>query len=161
MPNRDIGGRFLSVPLGMRFWDKVQKTDGCWLWTGSVERNGYARMEVRLDERELVHRIAWALIHGPIPDNMCVLHRCDVRHCVNPAHLFLGTKGENNTDRRDKGRNDDRRVPKNPLAKLTDEQVIEIRNATLGSRALAKLYPVSARTIRKLRSGFGWKHLNG
>lgn len=134
---------------------------GCWLWTGVVERNGYARMEVRRDERELVHRIAWALIHGPIPESMCVLHRCDVRHCVNPSHLFLGTKAENNTDRKNKGRNADFRGEKASMSKLTESQARDIIASPLSANELAKLFPVSASAIRRIKSGKRWGHLNG
>lgn len=50
------------------------------------------------------HRLAWIKVHGPIPEDMCVLHRCDVRNCVNVEHLFLGSLDDNNKDKAQKGR---------------------------------------------------------
>jgi hypothetical protein len=86
-----------------RFWSRVDKTDGCWLWTGWTSRFGYGR--IKRDNREcLTHRVSWELTNGPIPDGMCVLHRCDVPACVRPDHLFLGTKTDNAADRTAKGR---------------------------------------------------------
>lgn len=75
---------------------------GCLLWRGSVSKGyGVARLEGRYDA---AHRVAYAVLVGPVPDDMCVLHRCDVPLCVNPDHLWLGTKADNNRDCRDKER---------------------------------------------------------
>jgi len=88
-----------------RFWAKVAKSDGCWLWTGARASNGYGSF--RFADRPCAtaaHRAAWELACGPIPHGMHVLHRCDNPPCVNPAHLFLGTHLENVRDREAKGR---------------------------------------------------------
>ena len=82
---------------------KGEKTDGCWLWTGATASYGYGKM--MLDgETVRAHRAAYLLLVGPIPDGLYVLHRCDVRRCVNPAHLFLGTPSDNTKDMLAKGR---------------------------------------------------------
>lgn len=70
---------------------------GCILWTGSRNTGGYGQVRWRGDVW-LVHRAAWMAEHGPIPANLCVLHRCDVRPCLNPDHLFLGTQKDNMAD---------------------------------------------------------------
>lgn len=96
------------MPLAERFWPKVHKRDGCWLWTASTDSNGYGQSFIgRLDGRvrlEHAHRVAWRLTFGDIPDGLNVLHRCDVPRCVNPAHLFLGTDRDNIQDAIGKGR---------------------------------------------------------
>ena len=90
----------------IRYWKRVQKSDGCWLWDGKsdnsrgifwIDRNG-------VQKPEKVHRIAYELTHGPIPSGLCVCHHCDTPPCCNPAHLFLGTIADNNADMRRKNR---------------------------------------------------------
>lgn len=78
-------------------------TTGCWLWIGSLTTTGYGAWRY-LDQQFIASRVSYEWHVGSIPDGMCVLHRCDVRACVNPAHLFLGTKRDNNRDRYAKGR---------------------------------------------------------
>ena len=85
------------------FWRRVQKTEGCWLWTGTIVR-GYGHVSIN-DETVKAHRVAWELANGEfIPRGLRVLHECDVRHCVRPAHLFLGTSLDNTLDMVRKGR---------------------------------------------------------
>ena len=84
------------------FWPRVQKGDPrtCWLWTGSVGKNGYGTI---LFEREhdYAHRIAYRLVKGDIPEGQVIRHLCNVRLCCNPQHLTPGSYEENNGDQRD------------------------------------------------------------
>ena len=102
--------------LAVRFWPQVAKSEdpgGCWLWTGGQNSYGYGRITIKQPVRlELgTHRISWILHFGIIPDLYAhvnqptsVLHTCDVRNCVNPAHLWLGSAKENIRDMMKKGR---------------------------------------------------------
>lgn len=86
-----------------RFWSSIDKTDGCWLWRGYVNQRGYGLRANDGGERR-VHRYAWCLANGPVPVGKLVCHTCDVRNCVNPAHLFLGSAADNTRDMFRKGR---------------------------------------------------------
>lgn len=90
-----------------RFWDRVEKTASCWLWRGPCNRNGYAVWSYNENSKRipvLGHRLSWSLENTDIPKGMCICHKCDVKHCVNPNHLFLGTYKDNMQDAVHKGR---------------------------------------------------------
>lgn len=89
-----------------RFWPRVQKTDGCWLWTGPKNQFGYGHMNSGRYHGNVrsSHRVSWLIHFGPIPPGLFVLHRCDNPPCVRPDHLFLGTQSDNLADMRAKGR---------------------------------------------------------
>jgi hypothetical protein len=87
-----------------RFLSHVCKTDSCWIWTGAVGNNGYGGFGFRGSMNARSHRVSWILFRGEIPDKIKVLHKCDVRRCVNPDHLFLGSTADNAADMVRKGR---------------------------------------------------------
>lgn len=98
----------MKKTLEQRFWAKVDKTDDCWLWSGS--KSGlYGHGEIgrgrRTEGKVKTHRLSWELHNGSIPKGMHVLHKCDNGLCVNPDHLFLGTQKDNMVDMAKKGRN--------------------------------------------------------
>lgn len=136
------------------FWSRVEKTDGCWLWRGKVY-GGYGRDYSPWGRQRgsLAHRIAWELSHGEIPNGLCICHHCDVRNCVNPAHLFLGTVADNNRDRDAKGRQRTLRGSDNWNAKLTVEQVAAIRSDPRPARILAAEYGIQRQGITNVRRG--------
>jgi len=91
------------------FWEKVEKTDACWNWKAFIDYKGYGQFGFK-NKVVRSHRVAWELTFGPIPSGLHVLHRCDNRKCVNPAHLFLGTNKDNVNDRELKGRHHSKRI---------------------------------------------------
>lgn len=145
----------------LRFWSKVEKTGGCWLWRAGCNSWGYGQLNVKTEDgrrtMRAAHRVAWELKKGPIPAGACVLHRCDVRACVNPNHLFLGTRADNSADMAAKGRQS--RGSLRPKAKLSDERVREIRGDSRSSYELAKVCGVGRTTIQKARAGTTWRHV--
>lgn len=93
--------------LADRFFKHVNKTDSCWLWTASKNHKGYGQFGIgsrKNIKMVKAHRASWILHNGEIPEGLFVLHTCDIRHCVNPAHLFLGTNADNMCDMISKGR---------------------------------------------------------
>jgi hypothetical protein len=132
---------------------------GCWLWERSVSEAGYGTLTLKLISK-YAHRLAWEVFRGPIPDGLSVLHKCDVRSCVNPDHLFLGTDRDNSDDKIAKGR--DRHPGQlgeaNANAKLTKKAIGDIRSQPNENlRILAEKYGVSRQAIWKVRHGVGWK----
>ena len=136
---------------------QINEMSGCWEWDGARNRFGYAKTGAgggitRTNWfQRYAHREAWAYINGPVPDGLCVLHRCDNPPCVNPAHLFLGTMQDNSVDMCRKKRHGRK--------KLTEQDVASIRRSKYGCRILAKKYQVTSANIQAIRSGKTWKWL--
>lgn len=157
--------------LEERFWPKVSigQPSACWEWQGSHSLNGYGQIGVGGRSRKLLgaHRVSWELAYGPIPDKLCVCHHCDNRGCVNPTHLFLGTHSDNSKDAFAKGRMIIPKVKlfgeKNPRAKLTEKEVVQIRDEhASGEYSLAELgrrFGVGPSTIFKIVTRKRWKHI--
>lgn len=140
-----------------RFWSKVKKTRGCWWWTAFIPKKNYGRFWIN-GKNEGAHRIAWIIKNGSIPRGLHVLHRCDNRACVNPAHLFLGTNTDNMKDRNEKGRTT--HGEDHHSAKLTEEDVRQIRgHSFLSHKVLAARFGVSRRAIHYIINNKTWRHV--
>ena len=127
--------------IANRFWSKVDKSGDCWTWNGSKQGPGYGLFKLK-NRLHKAHRVALMLSGIEVPDHLCVLHSCDNPPCCNPAHLRLGTKGENNTERHAKGRTvlPVRCRGENSLnAKLTENQVREMRRMKAGGMSYAEV----------------------
>lgn len=169
VPQRYIAGHYKNggSPRNtiVNFWERVQVAgpDDCWLWTALCEPAGYGVIKWGGVTKK-THRLSWEIHFGEIPDRLFVCHRCDVRNCVNPHHLFLGTMADNIHDMYNKGRDNHPGMQgeAHPLAKLTEEQVKLIRQRVTkrGQRkAIAEEYGVSVRTIDSIITGKTWKHI--
>jgi len=142
-----------------RFWARVQMGLFCWDWLGALSQ-GYGHQEVA-GSRTKAHRLSWVIHFGPIPDGLCVLHRCDNPRCVNPAHLFLGTQADNIQDMmaKDRGRWPVRSGEDANNARLTAAQVRTIRERVAAGEtrgSLARELGVHKTTVAKIVSGKLW-----
>lgn len=144
-----------------RFWARVQKGEGCWLWQAATNNGGYGSFGRGQDRGGSVeaHRFSWELAHGAIPAGRYVLHHCDQRRCVNLGHLFLGTQSDNMADMLRKGRGGIGERAHH--ARLTWVQAREVRRRyALGGTTqyrLAAAYGVSPGAIGRLVRGETWK----
>jgi hypothetical protein len=151
------------IPFEERFWSKVDKTPGqgpkgtCWTWTAATDRYGYGLTSVNRHPT-VAHRVARELDQGPIPAGLCVLHKCDNPPCVNPKHLFIGTKKDNAQDAIAKGRWTQAHTKNRKL--LTESQVRDIRQkyatGVTTFAALGKHFGVSSSTINHIVHRRNW-----
>lgn len=156
---------------------KLNGENACWIWNGATDGSGYGQVK-NLGKILKAHRVSYELYIGPIPEGLCVLHNCpegDNPACVNPNHLWLGTKLDNTQDMIAKGRDNFKcgqgaTTPlvgeENPASKLTEEQVIEVLQAQVGRwckgeklRDMAIRLGVHVQTLDRIRMGLLWKHL--
>lgn len=154
---------------GMLPTERVQydTNGGCWLWEGAVATTGYGSTKVfHMGKWRTIyaHRAAYWSAHNFLPSDKHICHKCDVRLCVNPDHLWAGTHQDNMDDRTRKGRWwGENRVPARGQKvggnKLSPEQVKEIRAVSGTNTETAKQYGVSTSLIQAIRSGRIWKWL--
>lgn len=147
-----------------RFWKYVEKGNDCWNWMGASteKRKGVGKFYglIRIEGKNIrVHRFSYKLHIGEIPKGLFVCHTCDNTLCVNPLHLFLGSNQDNMNDMVKKMRQTF--GERNPMSKLTDEKVREIRrlkeNHSLSQ--IAKLFNIEVSTASQIINKHRWKHL--
>ncbi len=170
-----ISGRCIKrrqpCSLVVRLWSRVDMDagpDGCWLWRGSVNAGGYGQIRrepggnVVRGVKTTVHRVAWELTRGPIPDGMHVCHVCDNPRCVNPSHLWLGTHAENLRDMKVKGRA--ARGDRSGTARLDSRQVQLIKRLMFlgqcSAAEIATLLRMSPAAIDAIRNQKTWSHID-
>ena len=146
-----------------RFASKIDKENekGCWLWKGGKDKDGYGLFNGRVNGvlQARAHRYSYARHKGPISSLLFVCHTCDVRSCVNPDHLFLGTSAENTDDMMAKGRHRTPEGEKHYRAILTEEQAKIILADPRTHSRIAADYNVSRNTISSLKARHSWPHL--
>lgn len=144
------------------FWRWVRKDEsGCWVWTRSLDSMGYGRFWY--GSEYLAHRVSFLLTNGYIDPDLDILHSCDNPSCVNPDHLSLGTAKDNMRDMIKKGRRKPMLGMGHHQAKLTDQQVIHIRQlyavGNVSYKELANMFDVSDSLIGYIVKRKGWKHI--
>ena len=145
-----------------------KQPNGCWRWMGSIKTNKnrlqkewHGQWRNAAGVNELSHRAAWRILVGEIPRDALVLHRCDNPRCCNPEHLFLGTTADNVADMWDKGRARPGLVQgaAHGCAKLTEDQVREIRKSSEMAKDIASRLGVSRTQIYDIRKRRSWAHI--
>lgn len=166
-------------PFIERFLEKTEPIPecGCWIWIGAIakprqsDHDNWYGMTTLGHRRDFMgaHRASWILFRGPIPEGMCVLHRCDIKSCVNPDHLFLGSDLDNAHDMIAKGRagfqtdtnqiREDGRLRRFLSEPLIREAAAMFRSG-MGVKAIAGHFDVVEVTLYQALRGRKWKHLN-
>ena len=143
-------------------WSLIEKNDnGCWIWNGII-KNQYPYISINHKDIA-VHRYMYELHKGKIPKNHNVCHSCDVPKCVNPEHLWVGTQIQNIQDMINKKRDYKIRGEKHHKAKVSLDQVIQIKkllNKNMPMTKIQKELNISYKTIQHIKHGTSWSHVN-
>lgn len=155
------------IPLAQRLERNSipEPNSGCWLWERGLTSTGYGQTHIggrreRGGKVAQAHRAMWIACHGDIPHGLFVCHHCDVKTCVNPDHLYLGTPKQNTADA--VARDRIVRGEKRRNARLSDEMVRTIwrmHNARASSREIGDHIGVDPRHVRKVLEGAIWTHV--
>ncbi|MEK6591545.1 MAG: HNH endonuclease signature motif containing protein [Pseudomonadota bacterium] len=147
-----------------RFWSKVEKTDGCWIWRGPRTQwnRGNFTISQHGQKRWLSsHRVAWEMANERrVPDGLCVCHRCDNPPCVRPDHLFIGTHADNVADKVAKRRH--RWGSRVVGAKVTEADILEIfrkKKEGWGGRELRYMFGLTQGPLWCILNRRTWRHV--
>lgn len=148
------------MKLPPRFWDKVAVlSNGCWNWTANKNSTGYGRFMLGAKNPIRSHRASYQHFKGKIAEGMCICHTCDNPSCVNPAHLFEASHQGNMADMTAKGRHHDVKGENHHLNKLTEEDVLSIRDDERSMTVIAKDYGVTKQNIWRIKNKKTWLHI--
>lgn len=150
-----------NTPLDQRLLARSELRGDCWIWVGCTS-HGYGNIRF-CGKTLLVHRVAYELWVGEVPEDLFVCHECDERACFNPEHLWLGTNEQNCADMVEKGRSARGVLQYNH--KLSEVKVAEIRTAyasgLISQRQLSREYGVDQGCISRIVNRHYWKHVGG
>lgn len=156
----------LDLPPKLSIIDKLMEgrkidENGCWIWTKSIGSSGYGQIYDSMRIPIGVHRVSYAHFVGPIPDSMYICHKCDVKNCFNPDHLFIGTAKENMNDASKKCR-----IvcgEENKLSKLDSVSIKQIRSEWISGgitqKTLSERFNCSQANISFIVTGKTWAHV--
>jgi hypothetical protein len=162
---------YVRKPVSERLFSKCQKDErtGCLVCSAARDRLGYCRIYIpgnRPKKMQLAHRVAWELVHGPVPDGLCVLHNCpagDNPSCVNVEHLFLGTMRDNTQDMIAKGRHKyvTRRGEEHGRARFTAEQILSMFRDQRANKVIAAEHKTAPGVVARIKRGASWASVTG
>ncbi len=150
------------------FEKNVIKKEGCWSWSGQLNKQGYPLMSCSYKMGTLFgHRASFMIYKGKITKGLHICHSCDNPICTNPDHLWVGTAKDNNDDMTLKGRRKFTKPPihlgsKNPASKLDEDKVKEIKkmlNSGLKCQYIADIYKVSYKIVNRIKHNHTWRHV--
>ena len=150
-----------SVPYQEWFWQQVEKTDACWLWSRGRDSCGYGTLMREDGSADRAHRMAWILTFGEIADGLFVCHKCDNPPCCRPDHLFLGSQKDNMQDAARKNRTV---FGEQHSTQFTEKDVVEMRLARssgLSYAAIGYQFSCSPGTVRNIVTGIQWRRSGG
>lgn len=159
----------LSDKNAERFWVNVDKNGPiqkpelgpCWIWLDRIVGGGYGQFYSGIRPVS-AHRLSFEMEFGPIPSGKLVLHSCDLRNCVNPAHLWIGSQSQNMLDMVSKGRSNHPKGARHRKAKLSEENVLTIRAEHLSGVTcgeISKKYGVTSSAVWQIVNGKTWKSI--
>ena len=150
---RSVEQRFLDFAY-------PEPNSGCWIWVGHCTTSGYGRFNIGSGHFVQAHRFSWEMANkAQIPADLLACHKCDVRCCVNPDHIFIGTYSDNANDMHAKGRNNTPRGERHARARLTEMDVKAIRADQRPLDEIGRQYGFDKQYVWKIKRGWHWRHV--
>jgi hypothetical protein len=163
---KTCGCRLIRTPED-RFWEKVEKSEGCWEWTGNLSEKGYGLFAPKKGHPMGAHRYSYLLANGHLPADLMICHHCDNPKCVRPDHLFAGTCADNLRDMREKGRWKRKNLAfqdgdRNHQSKFGEEKVrwaLWLHAEGYRQAEIMRLTGIPRKSVWNIVHGVTWKHL--